>query len=198
MTPRIAIATRTLAALAALALVATASAQGAWTEVRWSYPEPGAESGAEPRTEVRAFVAPSASAAEDRVVLGCHPPVGAAETGPLFVAFEASAFGELDLGVDRLSWRDVTARYQPAGGEPTPITADVWRLHEDAGVLFASGIPAQIRYPWVEELGAAPETTFTFWLGRQAESDPDLRMTVPTAGADEVVTERLACFEGAG
>lgn len=192
MEPRI--ASRTLAAAAALALVAMATAQGAWTEVSWSYPETGAEPGA----EVRAFVARSVSADEGRVVLGCHPPVGAAETGPLFVAFEASAIQGLDLGVDRLSWRDVTARYHPADGEPTPITADVWRLAEDRGVLFASGIPAQIRYPWVEELGAAAETTFSFWFGRQADSDPDVRMTVPTAGAYEVATERLSCFEGAG
>lgn len=184
------IACLTLAALVAVALVATAAAQGAWTEVRWSYPEPGAE--------VRAFVAEAMPADDGWLVLGCHAPVGSAETGPLFVAFEASAFQALDLDVGRLSWRDVTARYQPAGGEATPISADVWRLSEDGRVLFASGIPAQIRYPWVEEIGAAAETTFSFWFGRQADADPDVRMTVPTAGAYEVATERLVCFEGAG
>jgi|GEM_PF-1492054 len=181
---------RTLAALAAVALLAAAHAQGAWTEVTWSYPEPG--------VEVRAFVAEATGGDEGRLVLGCHPPVGAAETGPLFVAFEAAAFRELDLEVGRLSWRDVTARYRPSDGEPTPITVDVWRRSEDGDVLFAGGIPAALRYGWVEELGTASETTFSFWVGRQVESDPDVRMTVPTVGAHEVATDRLACFEGAG
>jgi len=189
-TMQLRIAFRTLAALAVVALVATAGAQGAWTEVAWTYPEPG--------VEVRAFVAEATGGDDGRLVLGCHPPVGTAETGPLFVAFEAAAFGELDLEVGRLSWRDVTARYRPSGGQSTPITVDVWRRSDDGDVLFAGGVPASLRYAWVDELGAAPETTFSFWVGRQVESDPDVRMTVPTAGAHEVATERLGCFEGAG
>lgn len=184
------IAFRTLVALAAVALVATAGAQGAWTEATWSYPEPG--------VEVRAFVAQSTAGDDGRLILGCHPPVGTAETGPLFVAFEAAAFRELDLEVGRLSWRDVTARYRPSGGQPTPITVDVWHRNEDGDVLFANGIPAGVRYAWVDELGAASETTFSFWTGRQVESDPDVRMTVPTAGTYQVAAERLVCFEGAG
>lgn len=76
--------------------------------------------------------------------------------------------------------------------------AEGWRRSEDGDVLFANGIPAGVRYAWVDELGAASEAAFSFWVGRQVESDPDVRMTVPTAGAYEVATERLACFEGAG
>jgi hypothetical protein len=181
---------RTLAALAALALACSAAAQEPWTETTWDYPEPG--------EEVRAFVSETTSGDEGRLVLACRPPVGGASTGPLFVAFESPAFAGLDLDVGRLAWRDVTARYQPEGSEATPITVDYWRRSEDGGALFADGMPAQIRYAWVEAFGAAAETTFAFWVGREADDQPDVRMTVPTAGAYEVATERLDCFEGAG
>ena len=181
---------RTLAVLAAVALSCAAAAQDAWTETTESYPEPG--------EEVRAFVAEAAEGDEGRLVLGCRPPVGGASTGPLFVAFESAAFAGLDLDVGRLSWRDVTARYRLEGGEPTPIRVDFWRRSEGGGALFADGMPAQIRYPWVEAFGAAAEATFSFWVGDQADGQPDVRMTVPTGGAYGVAIDRLDCFEGAG
>lgn len=181
---------RTLAVVTAVVLTCSAAAQDAWTETAWAYPEPG--------EEVRAFVAEATDGDDGRLVLGCRPPVGDASTGPLFVAFESAAFAGLDLDVGRLSWRDVTARYRPHGGEPTPITVDFWRRSEDGGALFADGMPAQIRYPWVEAFGAAAETTFSFWVGQETDAEPDVRMTVPTLGAYEVATDQLDCFEGAG
>jgi hypothetical protein len=181
---------RALEVLAAVALTCSAAAQDAWTETTWSYPEPG--------EEVRAFVAEATGGDEGRLVLGCRPPVGDAATGPLFVAFESAAFAGLDLDVGRLSWRDVTARYRTDGGEATPITVDFWRRSEDGGALFADGMPAQIRYPWVEAFGGAAETTFSFWVSQGTDAEPEVRMTVPTEGAYDVATNRLDCFEGAG
>jgi hypothetical protein len=181
---------RTVAVLAAVALTCSAAAQDAWAETTWAYPEPG--------EEVRAFVAEATGGDEGRLVLGCRPPVGDASTGPLFVAFESPAFAGLVLENRRLSWLGVTARYQVEGGEPTPFTVDFWRRSEDGGALFADGTPARIPYAWIEAFGAAAETTFAFWFGREPDDQPDVRMTVPTAGAYQVATDRLDCFEGAG
>jgi hypothetical protein len=183
---------RTLLGLLVWALAAAAAAQGAWTEAAWRYP-------GEPEDD-RAYVSAATDGAEGRVVMGCAP-AGDFGTRPLFLAFESPALAELGLPTGSFGFRDLTATYRTDGGDRMPIRVDRWFGSEDGSVLFAGGMPAQLLYAWIEELGAAPNTAFSFWVGGEAEGKPDLSMSVPTTGAYEAATDDavgLACFEGAG